>query len=129
MQVFHLPGRVSRTAQLMSRLIGAKAPDSEAAIRRDIVHRWRQAIREVLCAAEPKATAGAPAALVAGTRRSGRGTAARQPHVGQAQDRRAARPRRLHDLRLDGRAQATARFAYCTTPWCRAPLAAVSAPR
>jgi len=36
---------------LMSRLIGAKAPDSEAAIRRDIVHRWRQAIREGLCAA------------------------------------------------------------------------------
>lgn len=64
MQVFHLPGRVSRTAQLMSRLIGAKAPDSEAAIRRDIVHRWRQAICEGLCAAAAARAVGVPRATL-----------------------------------------------------------------
>lgn len=64
MQVFHLPGRISRAAQLMSRLIGAKAPDSEAAIRRDIVHRWRQATREGLSAAAAARAVGVPRATL-----------------------------------------------------------------
>lgn len=52
MQVFGLPGPVIRTARTMSRLIDAKTPDVEAAIRRGIVTRWRQAMQNGLAASE-----------------------------------------------------------------------------
>lgn len=43
MQVFGLPRHTIRTAGLASRLIAAKAPDREAAIRRDLLERWDRA--------------------------------------------------------------------------------------
>lgn len=52
MQVFGLPGHVIRTARTVSRLIDAQPQDSEAAIRRDTVLRWRAAMRDGLDAGQ-----------------------------------------------------------------------------
>jgi len=60
MQVFGLPGHVIRSARTMSRLIDAKTPDNAAAVRRDIVSRWRQAMRAGLSAAQAAAAVGVP---------------------------------------------------------------------
>ena len=58
MQVFGLPRHVSRTGSLASR-IAAKASSKEAAIRRVLVERWRQAMREGLTAAQAAQAVGA----------------------------------------------------------------------
>ena len=64
MQVFGLPGRITRNARTMSRLIDAQPPDHEAAIRRDIVARWRQAMRAGLSAAQAARAVGVPRATL-----------------------------------------------------------------
>lgn len=64
MQVFGLPGRIIRTAQKMSRLIDAKSPDYEAAIRRDTVRRWRHAIRNGLTVDAAAQAVGVPRATL-----------------------------------------------------------------
>jgi transposase InsO family protein len=60
MQVFGLPGRITRTARTVSRLIDAQAPDTEAAIRRDTVRRWRQAMDNGLCSEQAAQAVGVP---------------------------------------------------------------------
>jgi len=49
MQVFGLPGHIIRSGKLSSR-IAAQSPDNEAAIRRQAVLRWRQAMADGLSA-------------------------------------------------------------------------------
>ena len=58
MQVFGLPRHVIRTGSLASR-IAAKASSNEAAMRRELVCRWRQAMREGLTAAQAAQAVGA----------------------------------------------------------------------
>jgi len=58
MQVFGLPGHVIRTGSLASRL-AARSASSEAALRRALVGRWRQAISEGLTAAQAAHAVGA----------------------------------------------------------------------
>jgi transposase InsO family protein len=60
MQVFGLPGHVIRNGRAASRLIDAKAPHSEAAIRRDAVARWRRAIADGLTAEQAARAVGYP---------------------------------------------------------------------
>lgn len=64
MQVFGLPRRIIRTARAMSRLIDANSLDQEAAIRRDIVRRWRHAIRNGLTANAAAEAVGVPRATL-----------------------------------------------------------------
>jgi putative transposase len=58
MQVFGLPGHIIRNASRSSRLIDAQ-PDSEAAIRRDLLRRWRRARDRGLSAEEAAKAVGA----------------------------------------------------------------------
>jgi transposase InsO family protein len=58
MQVFGLPGHLIRTGKLASR-IAAKAADSEAAIRRDLLERWGRARSKGLSAEEAARAVGA----------------------------------------------------------------------
>jgi transposase InsO family protein len=58
MQVFGLPGHVIRSAAVASR-IAAKSSSSEAAIRRELVRRWRQAIGDGLTVAQAAKAVGA----------------------------------------------------------------------
>ena len=58
MQVFGLPGHVTRTGSLASR-IAVKSSSNEAAIRREAVARWRQAMRAGLSAAQAARAVGA----------------------------------------------------------------------
>ena len=51
MQVFGLPRHATRTGSLASP-IAAKSSSNEAAIRRELLRPWRQAIREGLTAAQ-----------------------------------------------------------------------------
>lgn len=51
MQVFGLPREIIRNGRAASRLLDAKAPDIEAARRRDAVARWRRAIADGLTTA------------------------------------------------------------------------------
>jgi putative transposase len=60
MQVFGLPGYVIRKAGVASRLIDAKTPNIEAAIRRGAVARWRQAIADGLSSAAAAKAVGHP---------------------------------------------------------------------
>lgn len=52
MQVFGLPGHIIRTGRWASRLIAAQAPDTEAAVRRDLLQRWDRARSQGLSAEE-----------------------------------------------------------------------------
>ena len=52
MQVFGLPGHVMRNGRAASRLIDAKTPNIVAAMRRDAVERWRQAMARGLTSRE-----------------------------------------------------------------------------
>ena len=52
MQVFGLPGHLIRNGRRASRLIDAQPPNSAAAIRRDALTRWRQAMAKGLTAQE-----------------------------------------------------------------------------
>ena len=61
MQVFGLPRHIIRTGKLASR-IAAKSCDNEAAIRRDAVARWRQAIADGLSAERAAKAVGVPRA-------------------------------------------------------------------
>lgn len=58
MQVFGLPRHVIRTGSLASR-IAAKSSSNEAAIRRELVRRWRRAMEKGLTAAEAAEAVGA----------------------------------------------------------------------
>jgi len=100
MQVLGLPGHVIRTARTMSRLIDAKPPDIEAVIRRDIVSRWRRAMRNGLSAAQ--------AAEIVGVPRSTLYRWAKQPEPGSRRPFRLRRPswapalvEAVEQLRLD----------------------------
>lgn len=64
MQVFGLPGHVIRNARTMSRLIAAQSPNCEAAVRRDIVSRWRAAMRNGLTASQAARAVGVPRATL-----------------------------------------------------------------
>lgn len=59
MQVFGLPGHIIRSGKLASRLIAAQAPDSEAAVRRDLLDRWQRARSKGLSADEAAEAVGA----------------------------------------------------------------------
>lgn len=59
MQVFGLPRHITRTGALASR-IAAKSSSNEAAMRRDAVRRWRQAMDKGLSAAEAAEVVGYP---------------------------------------------------------------------
>lgn len=61
MQVFGLPGHIIRTGKLASR-IAAKSQDNEAAIRRAVVARWRQAMADGLTAEQAAKAVGVPRA-------------------------------------------------------------------
>jgi hypothetical protein len=58
MQVFGLPRHITRTGSLASR-IAAKSSSKEAAIRGELVRRWRQAMEKGLTAAEAAEAVGA----------------------------------------------------------------------
>lgn len=58
MQVFSLPRHIIRTGSLASR-IEAKSSSTDAAIRRELVRRWRQAMHEGLTAAQAARAVGA----------------------------------------------------------------------
>ena len=60
MQVFGLPGHVTRNAGRASRLLGAKKPNIEEARRRDAVARWRCAMRDGLDAGQAARAVGVP---------------------------------------------------------------------
>lgn len=64
MQVFGLPGHVIRNAGCMSRLIDAKTSTIAAAIRRDMLARWRQAMARGLSAADAAEAVGVPRATL-----------------------------------------------------------------
>ena len=59
MQVFGLPGHIIRTAGLASRLIAAPAPNSEAAVRRELLDRWDRARSKGLTGEEAARAVGA----------------------------------------------------------------------
>lgn len=63
MQVFGLPGQIIRIGKLASR-IAAKPSDSEAAIRRAAVDRWRQAMSDGLTADRAARAVGVPRATL-----------------------------------------------------------------
>ena len=99
MQVFGLPRHIIRTGSLASR-IAAKSSSSEAAIRRDLVRRWRQAIREGLTASQ--------AAQAVGASRASLYRWERCPDLKSRRPRRVRRPQwtselvqAVEDLRLD----------------------------
>jgi putative transposase len=99
MQVFGLPGHVIRSAALASR-IAAQSSSNEAAIRRELVRRWRRAIGEGLTAAQAARAVGASrASLYRWERRpdlrSRRPRRVRQPHW------TPALARAVEDLRAD----------------------------
>jgi putative transposase len=60
MQVFGLPGHVIRNGKVASRLIDAKTPNIEAAIRRDAVGRWRTAMTNGLTSEDAAQAVGYP---------------------------------------------------------------------
>jgi putative transposase len=60
MQVFGLPGHIIRNGRAASRLIDAEPPNSEAAIRRDAVARWRTAMAKGLSAEDAARAVGRP---------------------------------------------------------------------
>ena len=60
MQVFGLPGHVTRNAGRASRLLGAKTPTIEETRRRDAVARWRRAMRDGLDAGQAAHAVGVP---------------------------------------------------------------------
>lgn len=60
MQVFGLPGHVTRNAGRASRLLGAKTPNIEETRRRDAVARWRRAMRDGLTADQAAHAVGVP---------------------------------------------------------------------
>ena len=60
MQVFGLPGHVIRNGRAASRLIDAKTPNIAAAVRRDLVARWRQGMAKGLSAQDAADVVGAP---------------------------------------------------------------------
>lgn len=100
MQVFGLPGHIIRNARTMSRLIDAKTPNIEAAIRRDIVLRWRSAMHAGLSAAA--------AAKAVGVARSTLYRWARHPEPSSRRPKRLRRPswspalvEAIEELRLD----------------------------
>jgi len=64
MQVFGLPGHVTRHGRYASRLVDAEPPNIEAERRRDAVVRWRGAMRAGLTAAEAAQAAGVPRATL-----------------------------------------------------------------
>jgi transposase InsO family protein len=64
MQVFGLPGHVIRNGRVASRLIDAKTPHIEAAIRRDAVWRWRAAMAKGLAAEDAAKAVGHPRATL-----------------------------------------------------------------
>jgi putative transposase len=64
MQVFGLPGHVTRNGRRASRLLDAKPPDIEAARRRDGVARWRGAMRAGLSAEQAAQAVGVPRATL-----------------------------------------------------------------
>jgi hypothetical protein len=78
MQVFGLPRHVIRTGSLASR-IAAASSSSEAAIRRELVCRWRQAMDEGLTAAQAARAVGASRASLYRWRRSAE-LKSRRPH-------------------------------------------------
>jgi len=80
MQVFGLPGYIIRSGNVASR-IAAQSPDNEAAIRREAVRRWRQAMANGLTAEQ--------AAKAVGHSRSSLYRWQKQPIL------RSRRPRRL----------------------------------
>ena len=60
MQVFGLPGHVTRNAGRASRLLGAETPNIEAERRRDAVARWRGAMKDGLDADQAASAVGVP---------------------------------------------------------------------
>ena len=60
MQVFGLPRQVIRNGRAASRLLAAKAPDTEAQRRRDAVARWRRAIADGLTTEQAAKAVGVP---------------------------------------------------------------------
>jgi transposase InsO family protein len=60
MQVFGLPGHLIRNGRRASRLIDAPPPNSAAAIRRDALTRWRQAMAKGLTGEEAADIVGVP---------------------------------------------------------------------
>lgn len=100
MQVFGLPRHTTRTAGLASRLIAAKAPDREAAIRRDLLERWDRARRMGLSAEEAaKAVAASRASLYRWRERPV--PRSRRPHRVRAKNWPAALVKAIEQLRLD----------------------------
>lgn len=64
MQVFGLPGHITRNGRRASRLLAAKPPNIEAARRRDAVARWRNAMRAGLNAEQAAQAVGVPRATL-----------------------------------------------------------------
>ena len=99
MQVFGLPRHVIRTGSLASR-IAAKSSSGEAAMRRDLVRRWRRAMEKGLTAAEAADVVGASRASLYRWERCAE-LKSRRPHRLRRPAWSSALVRAVEELRAD----------------------------
>ena len=99
MQVFGLPRQLIRTGSLASR-IAAKSSSNEAAIRRELVRRWRQAMARGLTAEEAAQAVGASRASLYRWQRSPE-LRSRRPHRLRRPAWTSSLVKAVEDLRLD----------------------------
>lgn len=108
MQVFGLPGHVTRNAVRASRLLAAKTPDIEAHRRRDAVSRWRGAMDAGLKAKAAAKAVGVPLSTLYRWR-AATGPKSRRPHRlranGWTPELRAEVERLRHDFPFWGKAK------------------------
>lgn len=100
MQVFGLPGHIIRTGGLASRLIAATAPDSQAAVRRDLLDRWDRARCKGLTGEEAARAVGASRASLYRWRKQPT-PRSRRPHHLRANTWSLALVMAVERLRLD----------------------------
>ena len=100
MQVFGLPGHITRRAQSASRLLGAKPPNSEAEGRRDAVARWLGARANGLTADQAAQAVGVPRSTLYRWQMEAPAKS-RRPHMVRRPTWTPALARAVEDLRAD----------------------------
>ncbi len=100
MQVFGLPGHVTRNGRRASRLLDAKTANIEAERRRDAVARWRAAMRAGLTAEQAARAVGVPRATLYRWERQPR-PKSRRPHRLRRKNWSPALRAEVERLRLD----------------------------
>lgn len=100
MQVFGLPGHVTRNGRRASRLLDAETPNIEAERRRDAVARWRGAMRAGLTAEQAAQAIGVPRATLYRWEKAP-APKSRRPHRMRPKNWSAALRTEVERLRLD----------------------------